>query len=85
MQRPASAIDAPPATPAISKIVELHLDGEVEPLLDALCAAFAERSLRELSSEGVIDCEQLLASGRIHAYSLPLLRGLLQMLCDDGV
>jgi len=30
---PAPAIDAPPATPAISKIVELHLDGEVEPLL----------------------------------------------------
>jgi membrane-bound serine protease (ClpP class) len=30
---PASANDGTPATPAISKIVELHLDGEVEPLL----------------------------------------------------
>ena len=63
----------------------LRFAQEVEPLLEVLCAAFAERALRELSGEGVVDPEQLVASGGVSADGVPLLRALLQMLAEDGV
>jgi phthiocerol/phenolphthiocerol synthesis type-I polyketide synthase C len=58
---------------------------EFEPLLDALCAAFAARALRELAGDKPIEPEALIESGRIAVESAPMLRGLLQLLTEDGV
>ncbi len=58
---------------------------EFEPLLDALCAAFAARALRELAGDKPIEPEALIESGHIAASSAPMLRNLLQLLTEDGV
>ena len=59
---------------------------EVEPLLDVLCASFAEHALRELvSGDAVIDPQQLLDSGAVAAGRGGLLSGLVDMLEEDGV
>lgn len=58
---------------------------EFEPLLDALCAAFAARALRELAGDKPIEPEALIESGCIAASSAPMLRNLLQLLTEDGV
>jgi NADPH:quinone reductase-like Zn-dependent oxidoreductase/acyl carrier protein len=58
---------------------------EVEPLLDVLCAAFAERAVRELFGDKPLLPDQLIASGCISAEGVPLLRSLLQVLTEEGV
>jgi acyl transferase domain-containing protein/NADPH:quinone reductase-like Zn-dependent oxidoreductase/acyl carrier protein/short-subunit dehydrogenase len=58
---------------------------EVEPLLDALCGAFAARALRQLVGNQAIDPQGLIDSGRVSAPSAPLLHSLLQILTEDGV
>jgi phthiocerol/phenolphthiocerol synthesis type-I polyketide synthase C len=58
---------------------------EFEPLLDALCASFTARGLRELAGDQLIDPNDLVDSGRIAANSAPMLRNLLQVLTEDGV
>jgi len=58
---------------------------EVEPLLDALCAAFAERALHELAGEDALDPSAWEATGRITRESGPLARYLLQLLAEEGV
>lgn len=58
---------------------------EVEPLLDALCGAFAEHALRELATNGPIDPAHWQACGLITADAMPLARAMLQMLVEDGV
>jgi acyl transferase domain-containing protein/NADPH:quinone reductase-like Zn-dependent oxidoreductase/acyl carrier protein len=58
---------------------------EVEPLLDALCSAFAERLLRGLAGDAPVDPAQWQGSGLIAADGMPLARALLQMLVEDGV
>ena len=58
---------------------------EVEPLLDALCGAFAERALRELVGDAPVDPAHWKARGLIAADAMPLARTLLQMLVEDGV
>jgi phthiocerol/phenolphthiocerol synthesis type-I polyketide synthase C len=58
---------------------------EFEPLLDALCAAFAARGLRELAGDQPIEPRALIESGRVAANSAPLLSNLLQLLTEDGV
>ena len=58
---------------------------EFEPLLDALCASFAARGLRELAGDQPIEPRALIESGRIAASSAPMLRNLLQLLAEDGV
>jgi acyl transferase domain-containing protein/NADPH:quinone reductase-like Zn-dependent oxidoreductase/acyl carrier protein/NADP-dependent 3-hydroxy acid dehydrogenase YdfG len=58
---------------------------EFEPLLDALCAAFAARALCELAGDKPIEPEALIESGHIAASSAPMLRNLLQLLTEDGV
>jgi len=63
----------------------LRFAQEIEPLLDVLCAAFAERALRELSGETGIDPEQWVLSGRVSADSAPLIHRLLQLLAEDDV
>ena len=63
----------------------LRFAGEIEPLLDVLCASFAERALRDITGGQVINPEELLATGRVCAEGAPLLRSLLQILADDGV
>jgi acyl transferase domain-containing protein/NADPH:quinone reductase-like Zn-dependent oxidoreductase/acyl carrier protein len=60
--------------------------GEVEPLLDALCSAFARQALQRLDTgQGPLSVEQLLADGRLQPDMQPYLRNLLRMLQDDGV
>ena len=63
----------------------LRFAGEIEPLLDVLCASFAERALRDITDGEIIDAAELLASGRVCADGAPLLRSLLEMLAEDGV
>ena len=58
---------------------------EVEPLLDALCASFAARALRELAGNQPIDPQSLIDSGRVAENSAPLLRRLIEMLAEDGL
>ena len=58
---------------------------EFEPLLDALCAAFADRALRELAGGQPILPHSLIESSQIAASSTPMLRNLLQLLTEDGV
>jgi phthiocerol/phenolphthiocerol synthesis type-I polyketide synthase C len=58
---------------------------EFEPLLDALCAAFAARGVRELTGDQPIEPQALIESGRVAANSAPMLRNLLQLLTEDGV
>ncbi len=58
---------------------------EFEPLLDALCASFGARGLRELAGDQPIEPRALIESGRIAASSAPMLRNLLQLLVEDGV
>jgi acyl transferase domain-containing protein/acyl carrier protein len=57
---------------------------EVEPLLDALCAAFAERALRELTAGASVKVETLVDSGKVNADAVPLLNSLIRMLEEDG-
>ena len=58
---------------------------EVEPLLDMLCAAFAERSLRTLvSSSKALDPSHLLATGVVAPDAESLLLRSLQMLEEQG-
>jgi phthiocerol/phenolphthiocerol synthesis type-I polyketide synthase C len=71
-------------TPARSA-ARLRFAEEVEPLLDALCAAFAERALRELLGETIATPEQLVANGQLSASGVPLLRNLLDMLAEEGL
>jgi acyl transferase domain-containing protein/NADPH:quinone reductase-like Zn-dependent oxidoreductase/NAD(P)-dependent dehydrogenase (short-subunit alcohol dehydrogenase family)/acyl carrier protein len=58
---------------------------EFEPLLDALCAAFAARGLRELAGDQPIEPRALIESGRVAANSAPMLHNLLQLLTEDDV
>ena len=58
---------------------------EVEPLLDVLCAAFAERVLRSRSGGDLIDAEALAAAGYVSADGRHLLQSLLQVLAEEGV
>jgi phthiocerol/phenolphthiocerol synthesis type-I polyketide synthase C len=58
---------------------------EVEPLLDALCAAFAERALRGLAGTVAIDPQALLAGGHVSTDGRHLLQSLLQVLSEEGV
>jgi phthiocerol/phenolphthiocerol synthesis type-I polyketide synthase C len=58
---------------------------EFEPLLDALCAAFAARALHELAGDKPLEPGALIESGCIAVESAPMLRGLLQLLTEDGV
>ncbi len=60
--------------------------GEVEPLLDAMCASFALQALRHLDPHGAwIDPTQLLNSGTVTPACEPLLRNLLRMMADDDI
>jgi len=58
---------------------------EFEPLLDALCAAFAARALHELAGDKPIEPGLLIESGRVAVESAPMLRNLLQLLTEDGI
>jgi phthiocerol/phenolphthiocerol synthesis type-I polyketide synthase C len=59
---------------------------EVEPLLDALCGAFAERALRSLSGVGeTFDPARWHASGAVSLEAESLLDRLIGMLAEDGV
>jgi phthiocerol/phenolphthiocerol synthesis type-I polyketide synthase C len=58
---------------------------EFEPLLDALCASFAVRGLREIAGDRPIEPRALIESGRIAVNSAPMLRSLLQLLAEHGV
>ncbi len=58
---------------------------EMEPLLDVLCASFAERALREIAAGPAVDPDGLLAAGSVCAEAAPLLRNMLAMLAEDGV
>jgi acyl transferase domain-containing protein/NADPH:quinone reductase-like Zn-dependent oxidoreductase/acyl carrier protein len=58
---------------------------EFEPLLDALCASFAARGLRELAGDQPIDPRALIESGRVSAQSAPMLQNILQLLTEDGI
>ncbi|HUE30548.1 MAG TPA: zinc-binding dehydrogenase, partial [Verrucomicrobiae bacterium] len=59
---------------------------EVEPLLDVLCAAFADRALRGLADgDDTLDPSQLVSSGAVGAEGAPLLERLVEMLAEDGV
>lgn len=60
--------------------------GEVEPLLDVLCASFAEQALRQIVPEGrPVDPERLIASGRVASSRRLLLHGLVDVLEEEGV
>ena len=60
--------------------------GEVEPLLDAMCSAFARQALRALDPHGAwIDPAQLLNSGTVAAACEPVLRNLLRIMADDDI
>ena len=60
--------------------------GEVEPLLDAMCSAFARQALRALDPHGAwIDPSQLLSTGTVIAACEPTLHNLLRMMVDDEV
>jgi acyl transferase domain-containing protein/NADPH:quinone reductase-like Zn-dependent oxidoreductase/acyl carrier protein len=66
--------------------LRLRYHREVEPLLDVLCAAFAERALRELCSEGTpIESESLAARGVVPPAQRPLLDRLTEILREDGI
>jgi phthiocerol/phenolphthiocerol synthesis type-I polyketide synthase C len=58
--------------------------GEVEPLTDILCAAFAERAVRSVASNAPHIQAQALASA-IPAERVPLLNRLLQILEEDQI
>jgi phthiocerol/phenolphthiocerol synthesis type-I polyketide synthase C len=58
---------------------------EMEPLLDVLCASFAERALREIAASSALDLDGLLAAGSVCAEAAPLIRSMLAMLAEDGV
>jgi NADPH:quinone reductase-like Zn-dependent oxidoreductase/acyl carrier protein/NADP-dependent 3-hydroxy acid dehydrogenase YdfG len=64
---------------------------EVEPLLDVLCAAFAERAVRAVvdaapgAEAAAIDPAELLARGEVAADAESLLRYLLQLLAEQGL
>ncbi len=59
---------------------------EVEPLLDVLCAAFAERALRTLAGESrTFSPEQLTTERGLSADAVPLVRHLLEVLTEEGV
>lgn len=58
---------------------------EVEPLLDVLCASFAERALREVAPDKTIDIGTLLLSGSVCEEGVPLLQQLLELLAEDAV
>ncbi len=93
LQTSAEAV-ALPATPAAVQLAAAHLHEpqrvrsrlryarEVEPLLEALCAAFAERTVRAIAGAAP-DPQPLIASGRLAASAEPLYRRLLQILCEE--
>src|SRR5262249_41669634 len=56
-----------------------------EPLLDVLCASFAERALRQVTDSQAIDPQDLVATGRVSTDGIPLLNSLLEILAEDGV
>jgi acyl transferase domain-containing protein/NADPH:quinone reductase-like Zn-dependent oxidoreductase/acyl carrier protein/SAM-dependent methyltransferase len=58
---------------------------EVEPLLDALCAAFAEAALRPETAKSPLVPEMLVSQGRVAAEAKPLLLRLLEILREDGL
>lgn len=59
---------------------------EVEPLLDVLCAAFAQQALRRLcANHGVVAVEQLVTAGAVTSRFAPYLQNLVAMLQEDGV
>lgn len=59
---------------------------EVEPLLDVLCAAFAEHALRAIvADDAPVDVERLIAGGAVSAQRAGLLNVLVGMLEEDGV
>ncbi|MEZ5586110.1 MAG: SDR family NAD(P)-dependent oxidoreductase [Sedimenticolaceae bacterium] len=59
---------------------------EVEPLLDVLCAAFAQQALRELSTDPRgVNLHHMLASGVIRDEFAPYARNLVAILQDDGI
>ncbi len=60
--------------------------GEVEPLLDVLCASFAEHALRQLVAEdALVDPQHLKDSGIVAAEHGALLLRLVDVLEEDGV
>jgi phthiocerol/phenolphthiocerol synthesis type-I polyketide synthase C len=65
--------------------MRLRFAREIEPLLDALCASFAERALRKVADGAVIDPQALLAAGRVSAENASLLYKLLELLAEDGI
>jgi acyl transferase domain-containing protein/NADPH:quinone reductase-like Zn-dependent oxidoreductase/acyl carrier protein len=96
-RRHAHSSAALPPTAELARAVERRLHAaeragarlrygqEFEPLLDALCASFAEAALRELAGESALAPEQWIESGAVAAGAGPLLGCLLQVLADDGV
>jgi acyl transferase domain-containing protein/NADPH:quinone reductase-like Zn-dependent oxidoreductase/acyl carrier protein len=59
---------------------------EVEPLLDVLCAGFAERAMRALAGDRVpIESESLIARGVVPAAQRPLLDRLTEILREDAI
>ena len=59
---------------------------EVEPLLDVLCAAFAQQALRELSTDPRgVDLPHMLATGVIREEFAPYAHNLVAMLQEDGI
>ena len=87
-----------PSREAIQEICSDHLEsnrdhvdhdryyGEVEPLLEVLCSAFAQQALRDLvAGEEAFDSSALVASGAIRAEQHFLVERLTAMLAEDGV
>ena len=96
-RRSLSASSELPATEVLAACCASRLHGErraarrmryaaeVEPLLDMLCVAFAERALRALNAGGgVIEPAQWLASGAVAPDAQALLGLLLQILEEHG-
>jgi acyl transferase domain-containing protein/NADPH:quinone reductase-like Zn-dependent oxidoreductase/acyl carrier protein/short-subunit dehydrogenase len=63
----------------------LRFAREFEPLLDVLCAAFAERALRKVADGAILEPAALVTAGHVCPDGAPLLRNLLEMLAEDGV
>ena len=59
---------------------------EVEPLLDVLCASFAEQALRQIvPSDQAIDIDDLIAQDKVAEDRRGMLQQLVAMLEDDGL
>lgn len=60
--------------------------GEVEPLLDILCASFAEHALRDIvPGDAAVEPQRLLDSGVVAVDRTKLLKRLIAILEEDGV